>query len=76
MSESLENFINLIKRDPQKAKALFFSETFKEEYLNGEEERKLYHQLLLGRNREQILEEFKISIGGKEPVKLKAVKTL
>lgn len=76
MSESLENFINLIKRDPQKAKALFFSETFKEEYLNGEEERKLYHQLLLGRNREQILEEFLISIGGKEPVELKAVKTL
>lgn len=76
MSESLENFINLVKTDPQKAKVLFFSETFKEEYLQSEEERELYHQLLLGRNREQILEEFLISVGGKKPVELKAAKTL
>lgn len=76
MSESLENFMNLVKRDPKKAKALFFSDTFKEEYLKREEEQGLYHQLLLGRNREQILEEFLISVGEKKPAQLKAVKTL
>ena len=59
MSESLENFTNIVKEDIKEAKTLFFSEAFKEEYLKDRrEEKELYHQLLLGRNRNQILEEF------------------
>lgn len=56
MSESLENFTNIVKEDIKEAKTLFFSEAFKEEYLKDRrEEKELYHQLLLGRNRNQIL---------------------
>ena len=58
MSESLENFTNIVKEDIKEAKTLFFSEAFKEEYLKDRrEEKELYHQLLLGRNRNQILAE-------------------
>ena len=54
MSESLENFTNIVKEDIKEAKTLFFSEAFKEEYLKDRrEEKELYHQLLLGRNRNQ-----------------------
>ena len=75
MSEQLQSFINMAKEDKKRAKALFFSESFKEDYLEEcKEYREIYHQLLLGRNREQILEEFLITIGGKEPVRLIAVK--
>ena len=55
MSESLENFTNIVKEDYQGAKTLFFSDAFQEEYLKDKEkERNTYHQLLLGRNRDQI----------------------
>ena len=48
MSESLENFTNIVKEDIKEAKTLFFSEAFKEEYLKDRrEEKELYHQLLL-----------------------------
>lgn len=77
MSESLENFTNLVKEDPQGAKTLFFSETFKEEYLKEhKKEKELYHQLLLGRNRDQIMEEFLLSSDRKSPVLLDATKTM
>lgn len=76
MSESLENFTNIVKEDLKGAKTLFFSEAFKEEYLKDKrKERELYHQLLLGRNRNQILEEFLLSAGEKQPVLLNAAKT-
>lgn len=56
MSESLENFTNIVKEDIKEAKTLFFSEAFKEEYLKDRrEEKELYHQLLLGRNQESDL---------------------
>lgn len=43
------------RRYIKEAKTLFFSEAFKEEYLKDRrEEKELYHQLLLGRNRNQI----------------------
>lgn len=75
MTEQLQSFINMVKEDKKRAKALFFSESFKEDYLEDcKEYKEIYHQLLLGRNREQILEEFLITIGGKEPVRLSAVK--
>ena len=46
MSESLENFTNIVKEDIKEAKTLFFSEAFKEEYLKDRrEEKELYHQL-------------------------------
>ena len=35
MSESLENFTNIVKEDIKEAKTLFFSEAFKEEYLSS-----------------------------------------
>ena len=77
MSESLENFTNIVKEDIKEAKTLFFSEAFKEEYLKDRrEEKELYHQLLLGRNRNQILEEFLMSSGQKKPVLLSAAKTI
>ena len=76
MSKSLENFTNIVKEDLKGAKTLFFSETFKEEYLKeNREEKELYHQLLLGRNRNQILEEFLLSAGVKKPVLLNTIKT-
>ncbi|MBU5459715.1 DUF5717 family protein [Anaerostipes sp. MSJ-23] len=76
MSE-LQNFVNILKEDKKRAKALFFSESFKKEYLeNYPEYQDVYHQLLLGRNREQILEEFLITAGQKEAVHLSAAKTL
>ena len=44
MSESLENFTNIVKEDIKEAKTLFFSEAFKEEYLKDRrEEKELYH---------------------------------
>ena len=76
MSESLENFTNIVKEDIKEAKTLFFSEAFKEEYLKDRrEEKELYHQLLLGRNRNQILEEFLLSSGQKKPVYAKSAAT-
>lgn len=75
MSEQLQSFAEMVKRDKQRAKALFFSETFKEEYLGKDPERQaVYHQLLMGRNREQILEEFLITAKLKDPVRLTAAK--
>ena len=77
MSESLENFTNIVKEDIKEAKTLFFSEAFKEEYLKDRrEEKELYHQLLLGRNRNQILEEFLLSTDQKSPVLLDVTKTM
>lgn len=74
MSEQLEKFMNMVREDKKRAKALFFSEAFKEEYLKNPEEKEIYHQLLMGRNREQIMEEFLISEKLKKPVKLSAQK--
>lgn len=75
MSEQLQSFINMVREDKKRAKALFFSESFKEDYLEKcKEYKEIYHQLLLGRNKEQILEEFLITIGSKEPVCLSAMK--
>ena len=77
MSESLEKFTNIAKEDQQRAKTLFFSEAFKEEFLKDKQkEKQLYHQLLLGRNRDQILEEFLLSAGQKSPVLLDVTKTM
>lgn len=77
MSESLENFTNIVKEDAKEAKTLFFSEAFKEEYLKDKrKEKELYHELLLGRNRNHILEEFLLSSGQKKPVLLSATKTM
>lgn len=75
MSELLGKFTNMVKEDKKRAKALFFSESFKEEFLETSlEYGEVYHQLLLGRNREQILEEFLVTAGEKEPVHLSAIK--
>ena len=77
MSKSLENFTKIARDDRQEAKFLFFSEAFKEEYLKDKyKEKQLYHQLLLGRNRDQILEEFLLSAGQKQPVLLDVTKTM
>lgn len=77
MSESLENFTNIVKEDYQGAKTLFFSDAFQEKYLKDKEkEKNTYHQLLLGRNRDQILEEFLLSVDQKSPVLLDATKTM
>lgn len=76
MSESLEKFTSIAKEDHQRAKTLFFSEAFKEEFLKDKQkEKQLYHQLLLGRNRDQILEEFLLSTDQKSPVLLDVTKT-
>lgn len=75
MSEQLQSFAEMVKEDKDRAKALFFSETFKKEYLENDTKRQdVYHQLLMGRNREQILEEFLITAELKEPVRLTAAK--
>ena len=77
MSESLEKFTSIAKEDHQRAKTLFFSEAFKEEFLKDKQkEKQLYHQLLLGRNRDQILEEFLLSTDQKSPVLLDVTKTM
>lgn len=77
MSESLEKFITIAKEDHQRAKTIFFSEAFKEEFLKDKQkEKQLYHQLLLGRNRDQILEEFLLSAQLKKPVLLDVTKTM
>ena len=56
MSESLENFTNIVKEDIKEAKTLFFSEAFKEEYLKDRrEEKELYHQLFAGEKQESDL---------------------
>ena len=77
MSESLEKFTSIAKEDHQRAKTLFFSEAFKEEFLKDKQkEKQLNHQLLLGRNRNQILEEFLLSTDQKSPVLLDVTKTM
>lgn len=76
MSEQLQTFVEMMKEDKNRAKALFFSESFKEKYLGQYPEyQNVYHQLLMGRNREQILEEFLITAKQKEPVRLTAAKS-
>ena len=75
MTEKMKQFIQIVQEDEQRAKALFFSEAFKNEYLEeNSREKEIYHQLLLGRNRGQILEEFLICIGAKEPAVLRPEK--
>ena len=75
MSEQLQTFTEMLKEDRNRAKALFFSESFKEKYLGQHPEyQDVYHQLLMGRNREQILEEFLITAKQKKPVRLTAAK--
>jgi hypothetical protein len=75
MTEKMKQFIQIVQEDEQRAKALFFSEAFKNDYLEeGSREKEIYHQLLLGRNRGQILEEFLICAGGKEPAVLRPEK--
>ena len=55
MTEKMKQFIQIVQEDEQRAKALFFSEAFKNEYLEeNSREKEIYHQLLLGRNRGQI----------------------
>ena len=77
MSESLEKFTSIAKEDHQRAKTLFFFFFFKEEFLKDKQkEKQLYHQLLLGRNRDQILEEFLLSTDQKSPVLLDVTKTM
>lgn len=76
MSEQLQTFTEMLKEDKNRAKSLFFSESFKEKYLGQYPEyQNVYHQLLMGRNREQILEEFLITAKQKEPVRLTAAKS-
>lgn len=75
MTEKMKQFIQIVQEDEQRAKALFFSEAFKNEYLEeNSREKEIYHQLLLGRNRGQIFEEFLICIGAKEPAVLRPEK--
>mgnify|MGYP000650376180 CR=1 FL=1 len=40
MSESLEKFTSIAKEDNQRAKTLFFSEAFKEEFLKDKQKEK------------------------------------
>lgn len=75
MTEKMKKFMQIVQEDEQRAKALFFSEAFRHEYLEEDSrEKEIYHQLLLGRNRRQIFEEFLICAGGKEPAVLKPEK--
>jgi hypothetical protein len=71
MQKTMNDFIQLTKSDSKRAKALFFSESFKTQYLEEEQELKdIYHELLLGRNKEQIFDEFLIYVKAREPVSL------
>ena len=75
MTEKMKQFVQIVQEDEQRAKTLFFSEAFKNEYLEeNSREKEIYHQLLLGRNRGQIFEEFLICIGAKEPAVLRPEK--
>lgn len=75
MTEKMKQFIQIVQEDEQRAKALFFSEAFKNEYLEEDSrEKEIYHQLLLGRNRGQIFEEFLVCTGAKVPAVLRPEK--
>lgn len=73
MKENLSLFLEAAKSNIEEAKKIFFGDNFKKFYL--QEERKLqdvYDQLMMGRNRNQILEEFLICAGAKERVSFEA----
>ena len=69
MKENLSLFLEAAKLNIQEAKRIFFGENFKKFYLQEETElRNIYDQLMMGKNRNQILEEFLICAGAKERV--------
>lgn len=69
MKENLSLFLEAAKLNIQEAKRIFFGENFKKFYLQEETElRNIYDQLMMGKNRNQILEEFLICTGAKERV--------
>ncbi|MDO4942175.1 MAG: DUF5717 family protein [Lachnospiraceae bacterium] len=68
MKENLSLFLELAKSDKEEAKRIFFGKTFKEYYLQNESElRAEYDMLLEGQDQNQILEEFLVCAGAKEP---------
>lgn len=69
MKENLSLFLEIAKSDRQEAKRIFFGEHFKEYYLQDKPRlEKVYMQLMQGKNRNQILEEFLICAGAKKYV--------
>lgn len=70
MKENLSLFLEIAKSDRQEAKRIFFGEHFKEYYLQEKPRlQAVYTRLMQGKNRNQILEEFLICAGAKEPVR-------
>lgn len=68
MKENLSLFLELAKSDKEEAKRIFFGKTFKEYYLQDESELRIeYDMLLEGQDQNQILEEFLVCAGAKEP---------
>ncbi len=77
MKEQLEQFYELAKNNIQEAKRIFFDESFKRDYLESTDGKSpdytaYYDELLKGKNRGQILEEFLIYVCGKRPVTFEA----
>ena len=68
MKENLSLFLELAKSDTEEAKRIFFGKTFKEYYLQDEPKLRVeYDMLLEGQDQNQILEEFLVCAGAKEP---------
>ncbi|MCQ2491774.1 MAG: DUF5717 family protein [Lachnospiraceae bacterium] len=78
MKEHLNEFLEIAKNDIQEAKRIFFGSDFKREYLEGAGTflPAYYEELLKGKNRNQILEEFLIYTKSKNPVTFEAEKDI
>ncbi|MDO4169578.1 MAG: DUF5717 family protein [Lachnospiraceae bacterium] len=75
MKENLSLFLEIAKSDRQEAKRIFFGDHFKEYYLQDKPRlEKIYTQLMQGKNRNQILEEFLICAGAKSYVRFEIEK--
>jgi hypothetical protein len=71
MKENLNLFFETAKLNKEEAKRIFFGGNFKEYYLQNEPKlRWEYDQLLEGREQNQILDEFLVCAGVKEPARL------
>lgn len=69
MKENMSLFLECAKENWEEAKHQFFSDSFKKCTLQGEHTlQEQYECLLIGQDRDQILEEFLICAGAKEPV--------
>ena len=74
--ETLEDFVELVKKNYDEALILFLSKEFKSVFLKDEYSRTLYEQVIKNTNRNIALEEFLVGMGLKKRVSISLEKSI